>query len=55
MKKRISVAQIQGWECLWWEEDGNREMIFPVTWVIIPCYVALKNRDCVASTRVDSV
>jgi hypothetical protein len=31
-----------------------REMLFPDTWVIIPCSVWLKNRDSLPQTRVDS-
>ena len=32
-----------------------REMLFPDTWVIIPCSVWLKNRDCLVRTYVYSV
>ena len=37
------------------QKVGIREMLFPVARVIIPCSVLLKDRDCVAGTRLYSV
>jgi hypothetical protein len=36
-------------------EHDIRELIFPVTQVIIPCSMLPKNWDCTVGTRVDSV